>query len=88
VQRANQVLEPLRNRTLSKTGAVEAASKHFGGGGGGTVRAPFLKKTAQSQTTHEKLMGLLDLSLQACSAWLGVNRLTLGSILSKRPPLA
>jgi hypothetical protein len=27
------VLEPLRNRTLSKTEAVEAASKHLGGGG-------------------------------------------------------
>jgi hypothetical protein len=29
------VLEPLRNRTLSKTRAVEAASKHLGGGRGG-----------------------------------------------------
>jgi hypothetical protein len=26
------MLEPLRNRTLSKTGAVEAASKHLEGG--------------------------------------------------------
>ena len=31
-KRADQVLEPLRNRISLKTGAVEAASKHFRGG--------------------------------------------------------
>jgi hypothetical protein len=40
---------------------------------------------AISQTTHEKPIGLLGLSLRARP---GVNGLTLGSILSKRPPLA
>jgi hypothetical protein len=38
------VPEPLRNRTLSKTGAVEAASKHLGGDSSRILVVTFLKE--------------------------------------------